>query len=97
MTTYGYAHVSTARQATDGDSLDVQRQQIEGYAMMRGLTLHEVMVEEGVSGSVPVTERPVAGPLFARLEAGDIVITAKLDRMFRSGRQTKRAVSHHRS
>jgi putative DNA-invertase from lambdoid prophage Rac len=97
MTTYGYARVSTARQATDGDSLDVQRQQIEGYAMMRGLTLHEVMVEEGVSGSVPVTERPVAGPLFARLEAGDIVIAAKLDRMFRSGRQTKRAVSHHRS
>ena len=51
---------------------------------MHGLALAEVLVEEGVSGSIPVEERPVGGALFARLQKGDIVIAAKLDRLFRS-------------
>jgi putative DNA-invertase from lambdoid prophage Rac len=37
-----------------------------------------------LSGSVPVEDRPVGGPLFAKLERGDIVIASKLDRLFRS-------------
>jgi putative DNA-invertase from lambdoid prophage Rac len=74
-------HAETAK---EGESLDVQRRQIEGYALMHGLTLAGVLVEEGVSGSVPVEDRPVGGPLLARLECGDIVIAAKLDRLFRS-------------
>ncbi len=80
MAIHGYVRVSTARQANEGESLDVQRRQIEGYALMHGLTLTGVLVEEGVSGSVPVEERPVGGPLFAKLQRGDIVIAAKLDR-----------------
>jgi putative DNA-invertase from lambdoid prophage Rac len=63
---------------------NVQRRQIEGYAHMHALTLAGVLVEEGVSGSVPVEERPVGRPLFAKLQRGDIVIAAKLDRLFRS-------------
>jgi putative DNA-invertase from lambdoid prophage Rac len=51
---------------------------------MHGLTIDSVMVEEGVSGSVPVEERPIGGQLFAKLQKGDIVIAAKLDRLFRS-------------
>jgi putative DNA-invertase from lambdoid prophage Rac len=50
---------------------------------MHGLTPAGV-VEEGVSGSVPVAERPAAGPLFALLRKGDVVIAPKLDRLFRS-------------
>src|SRR3984885_7040597 len=84
MTDYGYCRVSTARQASEGESLDVQRRQIVGYAHMHGLTLREVAIEEGVSGSVPVQERPKGGPLFAKLRKGDVVIAAKLDRLFRS-------------
>jgi putative DNA-invertase from lambdoid prophage Rac len=84
MAVYGYARVSTARQASEGESLEVQQRQIEGYALMHGLQLAGVLVEEGVSGSVPVEERPVGGPLFAKLQRGDIVIAAKLDRLFRS-------------
>jgi putative DNA-invertase from lambdoid prophage Rac len=61
-----------------------QRRQIEGYAHMHALTLAGVLVEEGVSGSVPVEDRPVGGQLFAKLQRGDIVIAAKLDRLFRS-------------
>jgi putative DNA-invertase from lambdoid prophage Rac len=84
MAAYGYCRVSTARQASEGESLDVQRRQIEGYAHMHGLTLCGVAVEDGVSGSVPVHERPKGGPLFAKLRKGDIVIAPKLDRLFRS-------------
>lgn len=84
MAVIGYARVSTARQAHDGESLDVQRRQIEGHAMVHGLVLDEVVVEEGVSGSVPVNERPKGGSLFSRLQSGDVVIAAKLDRLFRS-------------
>src|SRR3984885_386763 len=84
MAIYGYCRVSTVRQAAEGESLDVQRRQIEGYAHMHGLTLTGVVVEEGVSGSVPVAERAAAGPLFAKLTKGDVVIAPKLDRLFRS-------------
>jgi hypothetical protein len=84
MAVYGYCRVSTARQASEGESLDVQRPQIEGYAHMHGLTLRGVTVDEGVSGSIPVNERPKGGPLFAKLRKGDIVIAPKLDRLFRS-------------
>ena len=84
MSVYGYVRVSTMRQANEGESLEVQQRQLEGYALMHALTIDEVVVEEGVSGSVPVMERPKGGKLFARLERGDIVIAAKLDRLFRS-------------
>jgi putative DNA-invertase from lambdoid prophage Rac len=84
MSVYGYCRVSTLRQASEGESLDVQRRQIEGYAHMHGLTLDDLIVEEGVSGSVPVAERPKGGALFAALKKGDMVIAPKLDRLFRS-------------
>ena len=42
------------------------------------------MVEEGVSGSIPVVERPAGGALFAKLASGDAIISPKLDRLFRS-------------
>ena len=84
MATFGYCRVSTAKQASEGESLEVQRRQIEGYVHMHGLAVDEILVEEGVSGSVPVAERPAGGRLFARLKSGDIVIAPKLDRLFRS-------------
>jgi putative DNA-invertase from lambdoid prophage Rac len=84
MTVYGYTRVSTERQADEGESLDVQQRQIGGYAMMKGLEIGRVFVERGVSGSTRLTERPQGAALLAALEPGDVVVTAKLDRMFRS-------------
>src|SRR6516225_5118369 len=66
------------------ETVDVERRQVEGYAFMHGLKLLGVTVEEGVSGSIPVHERPKGGPLFAKLRKGDVVIAPKLDRLFRS-------------
>jgi len=51
---------------------------------MHGLTLRRVVVEEGVSGSIQVHERPAGRPLFVKLKKGDLVIAPKLDRLFRS-------------
>lgn len=97
MAVYGYVRVSTVRQANEGESLDVQRRQIEGYALMHGLTLAGVLVEEGVSGSVPVEDRPVGSQLFAKLQRGDIVIAAKLDRLFRSALDALKVVESLKS
>jgi putative DNA-invertase from lambdoid prophage Rac len=81
---YGYARVSTLRQADDGESLDVQQRCMTGYAMMQGLDAPQMLVERGVSGSVPLGDRPQGKALLDALQAGDVVITPKLDRMFRS-------------
>ena len=84
MAVYGYVRVSTARMASDGESLDVQQRTVAGYAMMHALEVSQIFVEGGVSGSVPLGDRPQGKALLAALRAGDVVITAKLDRMFRS-------------
>ena len=84
MATYGYSRVSTSRQADEGESLDVQQRTMAGYALMHGMTLDRVYVERGVSGSTPLSDRPEGAALLALVKAGDTVITAKLDRMFRS-------------
>lgn len=81
---YGYTRVSTMKQADEGLSLDVQRRQIAGYAQMIGVEVGEVIVEEGVSGSIPIMERPAGGALFGKLKDGDMIIASKLDRLFRS-------------
>jgi DNA invertase Pin-like site-specific DNA recombinase len=96
MATFGYCRVSTLKQANDGESLDVQRRQIEGYAHMHGLVIDGIVIEEGVSGSVPVAERPAGGPMFAKLVKGDVVIAPKLDRLFRSALDALKVVEELR-
>lgn len=84
MKVYGYCRVSTAAQATNGLSLDPQQQQITGYAMMNGWSVAEFFSEAGVSGPVPLADRPEGQRLLVALQPGDVIITAKLDRAFRS-------------
>ncbi|MCG7363534.1 recombinase family protein [Roseomonas sp. ACRSG] len=84
MAIYGYCRVSTALQASEGESLEVQQRQLRGWAEMQGRQLDEVFVERGVSGSVPVADRPEGGRLWGQLQRGDTLVAAKLDRLFRS-------------
>jgi hypothetical protein len=42
MAVYGYCRVSTAKQAAEGESLDVQRRQIEGYDLLVCLQIEQV-------------------------------------------------------
>ena len=84
MAVYGYVRVSTTRQADEGESLAVQRRQLEGYGTMQGWKLDKVFVEKAVSGSAPLADRPQGKGLLAALQWGNVIVTAKLDRMFRS-------------
>jgi len=81
---YGYARVSTLRQADEGESLETQQRVIAGYATMHDLQVEKVFVERAGSGSKPLAERPEGAALLALLKPGDVVITPRLDRMFRS-------------
>jgi DNA invertase Pin-like site-specific DNA recombinase len=84
MRVFGYSRVSTSEQADEGVSLAAQRQQITGYAMMKGWTIAEHFIERGVSGSLPLADRPEGGRLLATIGKGDVLVVAKLDRAFRS-------------
>src|SRR6202051_55703 len=50
----------------------------------RGWSVAEFFVEAGVSGPVPLADRPEGQRLLAALQRGDVVITEKLDCAFRS-------------
>src|SRR5947207_1086038 len=79
---FGYIRVSTARQ-TAGESLDVQRRQIELVAELENYSLEAVFVEAGQSGSKPLAKRPEGAKLLAAVKTGDTIIAVKLDRTFR--------------
>jgi putative DNA-invertase from lambdoid prophage Rac len=82
MATFGYVRMSSAWEAGRGRR-EVQQRPIAGYAMARGLQVDQTFVETGVSGWVPLADRPQGKPLLDRLKRGDVVIITKLDRMFR--------------
>ena len=82
MRVFGYSRVSASEQADSGSSLATQQQQITGYAMIKGWLVDEHFVEEGVSGSTPLADRPEGKRLL--LGEGDVIVSAKLDRAFRS-------------
>ena len=84
MAVYGYVRVSTARQSNNGQSLDVQKRAIEGYALQHGLEIAQTFVERGVSGSKPLEDRPQGKALLDVLRPGDGTVCPKMDRMFRS-------------
>ena len=83
MSVYGYVRVSTIQQVR-GESLDVQSQIIQGYSIMYSLVIDKIFIESGCSGSIKLCERPIGSELMKCIKSGDIVICAKLDRLFRS-------------
>lgn len=84
MAIWGYIRVSTQMQADGGESLTTQERQVRAYAELHGMRLNGVFVEKGVSGSLPLNDRPEGARLLAGMRPGDAIITPKLDRMFRS-------------
>lgn len=86
MKIFAYVRVSTDHQAVNGESLETQTRQLQGYAMMKGWIITETFVEAGVSGSIPLAERPEGARMVAGIAKGDIIIVTKLDRMFRDAR-----------
>jgi DNA invertase Pin-like site-specific DNA recombinase len=93
MPIYGIIRVSTTEQAAEGrSSLDDQRNRVTGAAMTNGWTVDHIYADEGVSGSTPLAERPEGGRMFRALKSGDVVIAAKMDRLFRSAQDALNTV-----
>ena len=90
----GYVRVSTSEQANEGVSLAQQRQALERWAELSDVELVEIVEDAGVSGTVPVSERPGGQRVFEALESGAAtgVVFTKLDRMFRNTIDTLRTV-----
>ena len=81
---YGYARVSTEMQSSEGISLEEQAHKIQSRCSENGWELEHVYVDAGISGSTPLSRRPQGAKLLAALRPGDVVIAARMDRMFRS-------------
>ncbi|MEW6473027.1 MAG: recombinase family protein [Actinomycetota bacterium] len=81
----GYLRCSTAEQADSGLGLAAQRQAVEEVAQRRGLHLHSVLADEGVSGSVEPARRPQLSQALQLLgrEAGTLVVS-RVDRLGRT-------------
>lgn len=81
----GYTRVSTTEQAEDNrTSLTTQETAIRGLAMIHGIADVTMFSDPGISGSIPLNERPAGSRLTAQLSPGTIVVASKLDRIFRS-------------
>lgn len=81
----GYMRVSTVEQAEDNrTSLATQESAIRGLAMIHGIQDVTIFSDPGISGSIPLNERPAGSRLTAQLSPGTIVVASKLDRVFRS-------------
>jgi DNA invertase Pin-like site-specific DNA recombinase len=83
-TAIGYVRVSTQEQATEGVSLDAQRDRLRTYCKLHGFKLIDIAADEGYSGST--LERPglqAALQLIRRGQANTLLVV-KLDRLSRS-------------
>ena len=81
---FAYCRVSTADQTTDNQ---VQEIAAAGFAVQEGR-----VITETVSGSVPAMERKGFTALLNKLEATDVLIVTKLDRLGRNAMDVRATV-----
>ena len=88
MRLVGYVRVSTEEQATEGVSLDAQRERLKAYALAHGAELLAIESDEGVSRKVSPEKRPGLTTALTRVRAGeaDGLLVLKLDRLSRTTR-----------
>lgn len=85
-----YTRVSTKEQAVEGTSLDSQLDRLRAHAEAQGWDVVGVFTDDGVSGDLPVAERPQAARLMDLCGRGgvDVVAVAHLDRFGRDAVET---------
>ena len=81
---YGYARVSTARQAKDGNSLEAQEKLLKENGAVK-------IYRDAFTGTK--TDRPALNELIDILTEGDVVIVSKLDRLGRSLSKTSELIT----
>jgi len=88
----GYIRVSTLKQAEHGVSLEAQRAKIEAYCTLHDLDLVALLQDE--SSAKSIDDRPAMKRLLAMARGGEVevVVTPKLDRMFRNVDETRQVI-----
>ncbi len=81
---FAYCRVSTADQTTANQVLEIEA---AGFALTPAR-----IIEETVSGSVAASERTGFSKLLDRLEASDVLVVTKLDRLGRNSMDVRRTV-----
>lgn len=76
--------MSTDEQALSGLGLASQKTELEALARRYGLELVAIEEDAGLSGSLPAAERPALSRALARLEPGDSLLVAHVDRLGRN-------------
>lgn len=80
-----YLRVSTQEQQLEGVSPEAQEARGRAYCSLNKLGDPLVFYDGGVSGSVPLAERPQGGLMLDAIRRGEVrhVVSLKLDRLFR--------------
>jgi hypothetical protein len=67
-----YIRVSSQRQVDEGVSLEAQKRRIKEYARFKNLNLKDenIIIERGVSGGIPIWDRPRGRVLKRKLASG---------------------------
>ena len=81
---FAYCRVSTQDQTTENQVLEIAN---AGFSVTPRRT-----VTETISGSVPASERKGFGQLINKLEAGDVLVVTKLDRLGRNAMDVRATV-----
>jgi putative DNA-invertase from lambdoid prophage Rac len=82
--TFAYCRVSTTEQTTENQAHEITS---AGFAIEP-----RRMIAETISGSTPALQRPGFAKLLDRLEAGDLLIVTKLDRLGRNAMDVRATV-----
>jgi len=81
---FAYARVSTAEQTTTSQIAEISA---AGFDVMPAR-----VVTETISGSMAASERPAFGALLNKVEDGDVLVVAKLDRLGRNAMDVRATV-----
>ncbi|WP_233831776.1 recombinase family protein [Paraburkholderia sp. ZP32-5] len=88
--TFIYARVSTVDQEPENQICEIEA---AGFAIDQDKRKQRV-VREHISGSVAARERPGFAKLLDRLEAGDVLVVTKLDRLGRNAMDVRATVEY---
>ena len=82
---YGYVRVSTKEQVRSGVSLEQQMENIQEFTQEKyNRVVDQFFIDDGVSGTRPILERPASKELTDTVDRYDVVISTRLDRLSRS-------------
>jgi len=87
MKVIGYVRVSTEGQATEGVSLEAQKNKIRAWAELKGVAEVEIFIDAGVSGCRADNREALQDALRAIAE-GDALVVYSLSRLARSTKDT---------